>query len=171
MKYKILITLSIFFITALNSINAQKFGHVNSAMLIEQHPKVAGANTELETFQKMLGDSFSIKVKAFEDKYKKFLEESNNGVLSQVQAEAKQAELRTEQQALATEEQQLQFRVVQKREALLKPILSDIDAAIQAIGKEGNYTMIFDTSVAGALLFAQSGDDLTEMVKSKCMAK
>ncbi|HUR30649.1 MAG TPA: OmpH family outer membrane protein, partial [Saprospiraceae bacterium] len=153
------------------SVNAQKFGHVNSAMLIEQHPKVSGANTELESFQKMLGDSFSIKVKSFEDKYKKFLEESNNGVLSQVQAEAKQAELRTEQQALATEEQQLQFRVVQKREALLKPILSDIDAAIQSIGKEGNYTMIFDTSVAGALLFAQTGDDLTDMVKTKCMAK
>lgn len=170
MKFKIFIALVCFF-AALHSIEAQKFGHINSAVIIQDHPKVAAANLELESFQKLLADSFSIKVKAFEDKYRMFLEQSNSGTLSAVAMQTKQAELKSEQEALATEEQQLQFRMVQKREILLKPILAEIDSYIQSIGKEGKYTMIFDTSVGGGLLFAVEGDDLTEMVKSKCMSK
>lgn len=150
------------------SIQAQKFGYINSATIIQQHPRVASANSELEEFRKMLSDSFAIKVKAFEDQYRTFLEESNSGSLSPVVSQTRQAELREQQQALATEEQQLQFRVIQKREALLKPILSEIDTIIQQVGKEGNYTMIFDTSVAGAILFAEEGDDITDLVKTRC---
>lgn len=171
MKMKVFISLFAFFIAGLQLVTAQKFGHINSALIIEQHPNVSAANAELEIFQKMLSDSFAIKVAAFEAKYKKFLEDANNGSLSQVASETRQNELRAEQQALGTEEQQLKFRLLQKREELLKPILTEVDAIIQAIGKEGNYTMIFDTSVAGAVLFADQGEDLNEMVKGKCMAK
>lgn len=168
MKYKFIFLLCFFFGAGLHVVDAQKFGHINSAMIIQDHPRVASANAELEAFQKTLADSFSIKVKAFEDKYRTFLEQSNSGALAPVAAQARQGELSAEQQALRTEEEQLQFRMLQKREGLLKPILGEIDAIIQAIGKEGNYTMIFDTSVAGAVLFAEQGDDLTEQVKSRC---
>lgn len=159
---------AILVVIACFALQAQKFGYINSAAIIQQHPKVASANTELEQFQKMISDSFAIKVKAFEDKYRTFLEESNSGSLSPVASQTRQTELREEQQALATEEQQLQFRIIQKRETLLKPILSEIDTIIQQIGKEGNYTMIFDTSVAGAILFAEEGDDITALVKDRC---
>ena len=171
MKFKIIIALLCFFGAVVNGIDAQKFGHINSAMIIQDHPKVASANQELESFKKILADSFSIKVKAFEDKYRMFLEQSNSGSLSAVAIQTKQAELKSEQDSLATEEQQLQFRLLQRREQLLKPILAEIDSHIQAIGKEGNYTMIFDTSVGGGLLFAVESEDLTPMVKSKCMTK
>ena len=159
----LIISVSFFF-----HVHAQKFGHINSALLIEQHPKVALANTQLESFQKIVSDSFALKVKAFEDKYKLFLQDANSGTLSQVVTETRQNELKAEQQALATEEQQVKFRILQKREALLQPILTEIDSIIQAVGKEGKYTMIFDTSVGGALLFAEPGEDITELVKTRC---
>ncbi len=171
MKFKFIFSLFVVFSSSLQLMNAQKFGHINSAMIIQQHPQVAAANVQLEYFQKVVSDSFALKVKAFEVKYESFLQQSNSGSLSQVVAETKQNELKAEQQELSTEEQQLQFRFMQKREALLKPILSEIDGIIQTMGKEGSYTMIFDTSVAGALLWAQESDDLTEMVKAKCMLK
>ncbi|MDQ3015397.1 MAG: OmpH family outer membrane protein [Bacteroidota bacterium] len=157
------------FMSALNA-NSQKFGYINSAQIIEAHPKVSGANTDLETYQKTMLDPFEVKGKAFQEKYKKYMEDANSGVMSQVVMEAKQNELRTEQQALQQEEQQLQFKILQKREELLKPILEEVDSIIQVLGKEGQYTMIFDTSVSGALLYAVEGDDLTASVKSKCMA-
>ena len=171
MKFKILISFFILFGSAFQQLSAQKLGYINSALIIQEHPKVSDANTQLENFQKMLADSFSIQVKAFEAKYKAFLEASNSGTLSPLASQTQQNDLRTEQQSLATEEEQLQFRVLQKREELLKPILSEVDMIIQAIGKEGNYTMIFDTSVAGAILFADQADDITEMVKTRCMSK
>ncbi len=149
--------------------DAQKFGYINSAQIIEAHPKVTGANAELETFQKSQLEPFEIKAKAFQDKYRMYMEDANKGVMSQVTMEAKQNELRTEQQALSEEEQQIQFKILQKREELLKPILTEVDNIIQALGKEGQYTMIFDTSVNGALLYTIESDDLTAAVKAKCM--
>lgn len=152
---------------AATHVSAQKFGHLNTAMVIENHPKVAGANLELEAFRKSVMDPFEAKAKAFESKYLFFVEEVNAGTLSQVSARTRQAELQQEQQDLSTEEQQIQFSIMQKREQLLQPILTEVDSIIQSIGREGQYTMIFDTSVSGALLFAQEGEDLTEAVKGK----
>ena len=47
---------------------AQKFGHVNSAVVIQNHPLIGSANTQLEAFQKSLLDPFDVKSKAFEVK-------------------------------------------------------------------------------------------------------
>ena len=124
--------------TSFQAVQAQKFGHINSAQLIEAHPKA----------------SF-------------FMAEVNAGTLSKVTAQTRQEELQKEQQDLQTEQQQIEFAILQKREQLLQPILTEIDSIIQAVGKEGSYSMIFDTSVTGALLFAQDSDNLTETIKAK----
>jgi outer membrane protein len=148
-------------------VQAQKFGHLNSALVIESHPDVEGANAQLEAFQKSLMEPFEAKAKAFESKYMFFLEEVNAGTLSRVSAATRQQELQREQQELSTEEQQIQLKIYQKREELLRPILDHIDSVIQAVGQEGKYTMIFDTSVSGAILFLEESNDLTEMVLEK----
>ena len=168
MKIRILLTaVMMLALTTMPSVFAQKFGQVNSAQLIESHPKVATANTELENFRKSIMDPFEQKAKAFEAKYTFFIEEVNAGTLSKVTAQIRQEELQKEQDSLRTEQQQLEFTIMQKREALLQPILTEIDSIIQVIGKEKQYTMIFDTSVSGALLFAQESNDLTEEVKGR----
>jgi Skp family chaperone for outer membrane proteins len=151
----------------LTPITAQKFGHIDSAVLIESHPGVPGANSALEEFRKSVMGPFETKAKAFQSKYQFFLEEVQAGTISKVTAGTRQQDLQKEQQALATEEQQIQFSVMQKREELLEPILADIDSLIQQTGKEGKYTLIFDTSVSGALLYAIESDDLTEMLLGK----
>ena len=153
--------------TSFQAVQAQKFGHINSAQLIEAHPKVVTANAELEAYRKSVMDPFEAKAKAFESKASFFMAEVNAGTLSKVTAQTRQEELQKEQQALQTEQQQIEFAILQKREQLLQPILTEIDSIIQAVGKEGSYSMIFDTSVTGALLFAQDSDNLTETIKAK----
>ena len=154
-------------LASLQTMTAQKFGHINSAMIIQSHPKVATANAELEAFRKSVMDPFEAKAKAFESKAIFFQEEMTAGTLSKVTAQTRQEELQKEQQSLTTEQQQIEFSIMQKREQLLQPILTEVDTIIQTIGKEGSYTIIFDTSVQGALLFAQESEDITETVKSK----
>lgn len=146
---------------------AQKFGYVNAAQLVETHPKVAVANTELETFRISMTTPFEAKAKAFQSKYQFYVEEMQAGTLSKISAQTRQEELQQEQEALSKEEQQIQFAIMQKREALLQPILADLDSIIHVIAKEGNYTMIFDKSPNGILLFATEGDDLTEAVRAR----
>jgi outer membrane protein len=167
MKYKLTLLALTFMLASLQSVSAQKFGHLNSAAIIEVHPKVATANAELEAFNKSVSEPFAAKAKAFESKYLFFLEEVNAGTLSKISTQTRQEELQKEQQELGKEEQQIQFSIMQKREQLLQPILAEVDSVIQVIGKEGKYTMIFDTSVSGALLFAQESEDLTESVKAR----
>ena len=106
---------AILLVLLVGKLDAQKFGYINSALIIQAHPKVATANAELEAFQKSLLDPFTLKAKAFEEKYKMYLEQAAAGTLSKVDAEAKQAELTTEQQALNTEDQQIQFQLLQKK--------------------------------------------------------
>jgi len=167
MKNKVAFLFLMLVFASFQGLTAQKFGHCNSALLIQAHPKVTAANTELEAFRKSVMDPFEVKTKAFESKATFFQEEVSAGTLSKVSAQTRQEELQKEQQDLSTEQQQIEFSIMQKREALLQPILTEVDSIIQGIGKEGKYTMIFDTSVSGALLYAQDSEDITEAVKAK----
>ena len=160
-----------FCMLTLQALQAQRYGHVNSALLVESHPGVATANTELEAFRKSVSDPFDAKTRTFQSKYEFFMQEMNAGTLSKVSAQTRQEELQKEQDALNTEGQQLQFSIMQKREQLLQPILANVDSIIQVVAKEGKYTMIFDNSISGALLYAVPGDDLTETVKTRVVGK
>ncbi|MGB3077953.1 MAG: OmpH family outer membrane protein [Saprospiraceae bacterium] len=164
---KLILFSLVIFMAASQQSSAQKFGHVNSALIIQGHPLIGPANTELEAFQKGLLDPFDAQSKAFEARYRAYVEEANSGTLSQIAQQNKQVALQTEQDSLNTLQEQIKFKVMQKRESLLQPILTQVDSVIQVIGKEGHYTMIFDTSVSGALLFAEDGNDLTEAVKAR----
>lgn len=167
MKNRFFLVCMTLILMTLQSAQAQKFGYVNSANLIESHPKVAGANTELETYRKSIMDPFEAKAKAFQSKYDFFVQEVNAGTISKVTAQSRAEALQAEQDSLKKEQQQLEFSIIQKRQALLQPILTEIDSIIQVMGKEEKYTMIFDTSVNGGLLFAQETDDLTDKIKAR----
>ena len=158
-------------VISFQGLQAQRYGHVNSALLVESHPRVATANTELDEFRKSVSAPFEAKTKTFQSKYEFFMQEMNAGTLSKVSAQTRQEELQKEQDALNTEGQQIQFSIMQKREQLLQPILAQVDSVIQVVAKEGKYTMIFDNSVNGALLYAAQGEDLTEAVKTRVVGK
>ena len=53
-----------------------------------------------------------------------------------------------------------------KKEELYAPLLEKVKNAIDKIGKDNGYTIIFDTSVAGAIVHAQESEDIIEMVKA-----
>ena len=156
-----------FFALMAFQVSAQKFGYVNSASLIEMHPSVKTANAELEAFQKSEADALQAMAATFETKYKKFIADNEAGTLSQVQIAQQQEALTTEQKSLQTAEQQAQFKLAQKREALIQPILQELDGAIQAIGQDEGYMFIFDTSGSGSIIYAEESEDITAQVKLK----
>ena len=168
MKMMHLVCLTGMAIASIQAGVAQKFGYINSALLVESHPKVATANVAMETFRDSITAPFEAKAKAFQSKYQFYVEEMQAGTMSRVTAQTREQELRNEQEALGKEEQQIQFAIMQRREILLQPILADLDGIIKAVGKEGNYTMIFDKSANGILLYAVEGDDLTETIRARC---
>lgn len=147
-------------------VNAQKFGYVNSTLLLSELPTMKAADSELETYQKQLMTSGETMVKAFEAKYQTIAKEVGEGLLSKVQQQAKEQELAAEQQKIQAYEVEVQQKIVKKREELIQPILDKVKVAIEAVGKENGYTMIFDSS-AGTILHANESDDVLALVKTK----
>jgi len=72
-----------------------------------------------------------------------------------------------EQQAIQALEQDVVQKVGKKREELLKPILDKVDAAVQAVGKENGYAMIFNTSLFNFVLSVDESEDVMSLVVSK----
>lgn len=147
-------------------VQAQKFGYLNSAQLLSELPEVKAADSELETYQKQLMSSGEAMVKAFESKYNQYAKEASEGLLSKVQMQEKEGELGLEQQKIQQYEVEVQQKIVKKREQLYQPILDKVKVAIEAVGKEKGYTMIFDAS-NGTILHANDSDDVMGLVKAK----
>ncbi len=160
----LLLVVSLF---AANTGFSQKYAYLNSGNLLEKMPERVAADKQLEAFQDPLIKEGESKVAALETQVEQFYKDVESGTLSQVVIQQRQTELQAEQDKIAAYEKEVQDKIVKKRQELLEPILNKVQAAIEAVAKEGNYTMIFDSSLFNVLLFAAETDDLTTVVEKK----
>lgn len=156
----------VFLLFCICSVQAQKFGYVNSQQLLLESPEVKAADAQLTTYQNELITKGEAMVKTFEANYKSYVEIANGGTLSKVAMSQKEGELAKEQQAIQMYEQEVQQKLMTKRETLYKPILDKMKNTLDAIGTEMGYTMIFDSS-AGGLLHAVDADNVMPILKQR----
>jgi outer membrane protein len=155
---------------SMTTVFGQKFGYVNTQELLVALPEIKAADNTLETHQKMLVTQGQTKVQEFEAEYKKYGEDVQKGILSQVQIQAKEADLMKKQEEIQKFEVQVQQDLGKKKEELYKPILDKVSELIKTYGKENGYTMIFDASL-GSILHAAEADNLLAPLKAKLGAK
>lgn len=151
---------------ALSAQTPPKYGHMNLGNLLESMPETKAANDKLKVYADSLMAIDEKMTKSFQEAYAKLEKEYNEGLLTPVQAQTRQAELQKQQEDIQKFEQQAQQSITARREELLKPILTKVEEAVKAIATENSYLMIFDTS-SGAFLFAAEADDVTTLVKKK----
>ena len=151
---------------AVNMSFAQKFGHMNVGNLLEIMPEVEKADQELAAQQQKLESALKARMEKFQKEYAALVQRVNSGDMTPIQIQTEEAKFKAEGEAIQKEEQTLIITMQNKRAELLKPILEKVDSAIQAIGKEEGYTMIFDVS-SGAMLFAPDSQDITAKVKAR----
>lgn len=148
------------------AMNAQKFGYLNSSQLLSELPEVESADSQLETYQKQLISSGEKMVKDLDAKIQAYSKQAQEGTLSQVQMQQKEAELSKEQQKIQAYELEVQNKILKKREEVLQPIMDKVKTAIETVGKENGYTMIFDSN-AGTILHASESENVMTLVKAK----
>lgn len=153
--------------TAIQSDAQQKFGHLNSSVLLTEMEDIKSANAQLETYQKQLMSKGQKMLTDLQAKVQAYRQEYESGSLSALQAQNKEGEIQKDQEAIRAYEVDMQQKIAAKRETLYKPLLDKVKAAIEKIGKENGYTMIFDTSVPGAIVHAEMSDDITAIVKAE----
>ncbi|HHB51668.1 MAG TPA: OmpH family outer membrane protein [Saprospiraceae bacterium] len=162
-KYLFIVVTSIFM---MSNINAQKFGYINSTELLLLHPDVKSADTKLQEFQNQLLSKGQKMANDFQKHYEDYMKEANAGTLSKIQMQERENNLTQEQNKIRQYQVDMQQQLEQKRQELYQPILDKIQKAINEVGKENNYTFIFDAGTGG-ILHADESDNLLNLVKTK----
>ncbi len=162
-QYGLIIT--IFMSLALTT-SAQKFGYTNSQAILLEMPDVKRADAKLEALQKQLQKKGQQMLEEYQKKGADLDRRYKAGELSQIQAEAEMTKLREEEQRIMKYEQDMMAQLATKREELIKPILDNVQKAIDDVAAEQGYQYVFDTST-GVLLYAKPEDDITGKVKTK----
>jgi outer membrane protein len=150
-----------------NNLLAQKYGHVNTGNILVQIPATKVADDQLKALQDSLVANGQAMAKKVQEEYMAFAKAYQEGNVPPVEAQKKQAEFEAKEKELIAMEDNIAAIVATKRDELLSPILEKLEKAINEVGKEGGYTMIFDTSVFNALLFAADAGDVEPLVKAK----
>ena len=146
--------------------SAQKIGIINSRNLLVEMPDVAKSDTLMVLYQKQLSTKGDSMGKAFQEEYKTYVTAYQGGTLPAVQLQKKREELQKKQADLQSYTKDSEQKLAILRKQLLQPILAKMDDAIRVIGKEGQYSAIFDTSV-GETLYAADAIDIAPLLRQK----
>lgn len=157
-------SLFIFFSCMALTTQAQKFGYLNSASILQDMPQVKQADATLEALQKQLQKKGQTMVEELQKAYTEAQQKIERGELSPKQQEEEAKKLETKQADIQKYEQEMMKQVQDKRNELMKPILDNINKAIQDVAKENGYTYVFDE---GVLLYKDPAGDVTNLVRTK----
>jgi outer membrane protein len=158
---------STFLLLGLTSIQAQRYGHLNLGNLISIMPEAAAANDSLEMIQAAMVTKGKEMATQFQQDYVKFATDVKAGNLTPKAQQEQEASLTKRQQELGSLDQLIGQAIEQKRNQLLAPILERAQDAIKDVAQENGYQFVFDTSIFGAIMFAEETEDLMPLVKAK----
>jgi outer membrane protein len=148
------------------SVQAQKFGYLNSQVLLAELPEVKAADAEIQALQTQLEKKGQMMVQELENKYKELQRKEQSGEISPKALEDEAKKLKEQEAELGKFEQQMQKDVLEKRQSKLQPVIDKVNNAIKMVATENQFNYIFDSS-AGILLYAQESMDVTSLVKTK----
>jgi len=146
---------------------AQKYGHVNFGNLLSMMPDVENAETGLQAYEKeqvAVGEKMGEK---FRTEYQQLAEQVQAGTITPKEQKIVEANLQKLQTEIQQFEQQVAVNIEKKRQELLGPIIQKAKDTVGAVAKEGGYELVFDSSIFGSVLFAETTTDLLPVVKAK----
>jgi outer membrane protein len=142
----------------------QKFGHIDSAALLEIMPEKAKAEKELEAFAAEFQSALEAMAKEYETKVAAF-QQAEQGMIKTVR-DTKVREISDLERRIQEFQQQAQEEIGKKEQEVLTPIIDKARKAIDEVAVEKGYTYVFDASL-GVLLYAKDSDDVMADVKAK----
>ena len=163
---KILVAIAVVF-PMLAAAQTIKIGVVDSQKIIPEMAAYKTAMTELEAMDKKYKDEYMKLTTEAQKKYEEFQALAADTPAAVKERRAK--ELDEFSQKLAEFEQMYNADMAKQRDAKIQPVMNEVMTAIQAVGKEGGYSLIQD---AGAVLYyGGSAENITDLVKARLGVK
>lgn len=150
------------------TLNAQKFGFVDSDYIRNNIPAFATAQEKLDQlskdWEKEIADGYAVVEKMYKDY-------QNESVMLSQEMRMKREEAiilkEKEMKELQNKYFGMEGELFKKRQELIQPIQDEILKAIKEVATEGAYAAIFDTSAGGNILFASPRNDISDLVLEK----
>lgn len=143
----------------------QKFGFINSQEVVLAMPETAEVNTQLEQLQKDLGEQLELIEVEYNNKAQEYQKNMNS--YSDAIRQSKEKEL----SGLSQRYEELRQMGVQdlqnKQNELMKPVIEKAKNAINKVGADGKFTMIFDQAIGAVAYFDSATIDVTPLVKAE----
>ena len=157
---------------AANTVDAQqKFGHINSADLLQSMPEMKTADATFQTYAKakqtsleLMGAERQKLVTSYEEKYKT-LSEANKVALEK-ELMTLGASIQDLEKRITDSQEKAQEELTAKRTELYQPVFKKAEDAVKVVAKEKGYAYVFDVSQPGVVYF-DGGEDLLNLVKTK----
>ena len=145
------------------SLFAQKFGHLDSQALLESLPEAVAVQKELQA----KGDQYQKDLKAMQDELTRKADEydKTKSTMNATKQKETEAELQTLYQKIQQAYQDAQKEISEKSNELMEPIITKVRNAINAVGKAGGYTYIFEEGQA--VYTGETVKDVTAEVQAK----
>ena len=138
-----------------------KIGFVNSQKILAEAPGVQQVQQTLQAEMTRLRaplDSMEQRLNAANTAF-----QQQQATLTPAAREQRQSELQQQFAAYQARGQQLQEQAQQRQQQLIQPVMQQINTAIEALRREGGFTMIVDSS-QGGIVTVDPTLDLTERV-------
>lgn len=146
---------------AVDAQSQPKIGYINSQRVIEEAPGAQEVRQELEQDLSQYRSQVQEMGEELQEMIRQF--EQQRMTLSEQARQNREDEIAQRQQEYQQRIQQLEQQAVQRQQELVQPIMDRINAVIEEIRRDGDYTIIFD--LAGqSILAADPGLDLTAEV-------
>lgn len=162
MKYVLILLLTL---SSFAPLSAQKYGHLNFAILISEMPGTTAAEAELSAYNDELTAKGEKMVADLQARVREV--EAQIDDLPPIKVSELRAEFNRDREAIVAFEQQMAVDLQKKRQELLGPILEEARAAVKAVAEEEGYQLIFDTSRFNTVLYGKDSDDIKPLVKAK----
>lgn len=148
------------------SAQQQKLGYVNFAEVVELMPEKATSTTSLEAYQKEWNDQYNALNNEFTTKVQDYQKKLPN--MSPAMSQQAEKDINSLRQRIEEFGQVANEDLQRKQQELMQPIITKIQDAVTAVGKEQGYTYVFDLSQGGIIYFDEAtANNILPLVKVK----
>ena len=146
-----------------------KIGVVNTQTLMQELPAYKEAQTKIEAIAKKYDDEYASLRAEAQKKLEEFQTLAQDKATPDAVKERRAKELDDFSQKLGEFEQMAQADLQKQQQEIMGPVISNVQQAIQSIGKEGNYTIIQE--IGAMLYYGAPAEDITPQVKARLGVK
>ena len=142
-----------------------KIGLVDTNTIVQAMPETTEAQTKLADASKKYEDEYA----RLGEEMKRLYDELNNMKPDELQAikDRKTREFTDQQQKVQQFEQQAQQDLAKMQQELMAPIFAKLKTAVEAVGREGGFSLIQDNNPQLTLYYGAPTEDITPPVKAK----